>query len=131
MASRAEADTYFTKRLNSKAWRDAGEADQGAALAQAEREINTLTFTQDPDGQSKDNAIYEQALFLLQMSSYDHERQRMQALGIIGGSVGKANEYSSAEIIRQKMSGVFICPSALSFLNNYIIKGKTRAGCLI
>lgn len=124
MADLAGANEYFSTRINSEAWDSAPDTDKTKALATAERQVNTLRLRPDVDTK-KDYAIYEQALFLLEMTSYDRERQRAQALGIIGGSVGDANEYSSAEIVRRKMAGITICPEALSLLGEYLL-GTTR-----
>lgn len=125
MADLAGANQYFSQRLNSQAWDSASQIDREKALATAERQLNTLRLRPDVDTKLKDYAIYEQALFLLEMTPYDRERQRAQALGIIGGSVGDANEYSSAEIVRRKMVGITISPEALSLLGEYFL-GTTR-----
>jgi hypothetical protein len=124
------ADQYFSSRIHSEAWISASEADKTKALATAERQITTLRLRSDIDGQTKNYAIYEQALFLLSLNNYDRERQRVHALGVIGGSVGEANEYSSAEIVRRKMDGITICPEARSFLAEYLEPARVRMGDL-
>lgn len=43
----ADADTYFTTRLNSDAWDDATDAEQTAALTMASKAIDQLNFAGD------------------------------------------------------------------------------------
>jgi len=66
------------------------------------------------------DATCEQALALLSMTTYDRERERAHAAGVIGGSIGDANEYSSAEIVRGKMRGTRLCPEARQLLLPYL-----------
>lgn len=129
MADLTAANEYFATRLNSQTWDASSDADKTKALATAERQINTLPLAADLRPDKKAYATHEQALFLLSLTDYERERQRSHVLGVIGGSIGNANEYSSAEIVRRKMSGPAICPEALAFLG---IRGSglTRAGGL-
>ena len=115
-----EANAYFATRINSDTWDTATDANKTKALATAERQLES--FKSRVDSTRFYYAIYEQALFLLQLTAYDLDRQKAQALGIVGGSVGSANEYSSAEIVGRKMGGITICPDALSHLRGPGIK---------
>lgn len=114
------ANQYFNTRLNADAWDGATDTNKTKALATAERHLQQ--YKDRVDAARFSYAIYEQALFLLQMTDFDRERQRTQVLGIVGGSVGRVSEYSSADIVRQRMSGVTICPEALSYLRGPGIK---------
>lgn len=125
-----QAEQYFSTRIHSEAWESASAETKAKALATAERQINTLKLRRDVDMVAKQNAIYEQALFLLQLTPYDIERQKAQALGVIGGSIGNANEYSSAEIVRSKMQGLTIAPEAQVLLAEYVSVQRSIGGGL-
>lgn len=125
MATVAEASCYFATRLYSDAWDQASSATRAKALATAERHISTLRLREDVDLRVKAEAIYEQALWLLSATAYQRTREVEMARGIVGGSIGDASEQSSEAIVRRLMSGVQICPEALSLLNDYILRYRT------
>lgn len=66
------------------------------------------------------DACCEQALFLLSLTEYDRSRNRRHVLGVVGGSVGDANEYSAANIVRAKQQKTVICPEARELLQQYL-----------
>lgn len=132
-----EADTYFATRLHAEAWSSASDADKQKALDMATRQIDRRplkgernendqanAFPRYPDTevpQVVKDATYEQALWLLSLTDYERNRQKQHVLGVIGGSVGDANEYSSAELVRRKMAGTTLCPEALELLRPWLL----------
>jgi hypothetical protein len=136
-ATTEEANTYFASRLHIEAWMRASTCDKGKALDMATRAIDRTPlkgvkasydqanqFPRYPDTtvpQAVKDATCEQALWLLSLTEYERHRNRQHAMGIIGGSVGDANEYSSAEIVRRKMQGVALCPEAREFLKPWLL----------
>lgn len=122
--SLSDANQYFSERLNTGTWDNASDADKTKSLAQAEKQVNTLRLREDVPATAVAEATYEQALFLLSLTAYDQERQRAHALGVIGGSVGDANEYSSAEIVRNNRRRPPISPETLFILEDYLIKHR-------
>lgn len=97
-------------------------ADPRAPGYSTERTFVILTgeYCEADVPQAVKDAVCEQALALLSMTAYDRERERAHAAGVIGGSIGEANEYSSAEIIRAKMRGARLCPEARQLLLPYL-----------
>ncbi|MGE5572940.1 MAG: hypothetical protein ACM3ZU_07990 [Bacteroidota bacterium] len=118
----AMANGYFLSRLHSEAWDQATLQDREKALVTAERQVKTLRLRDDAPASAVSEAICEQALFLLSATDYQRKREANVVRGVIGGSVGDANEYSSVDIVRRKMAGVQICPEALSILGEYILR---------
>jgi hypothetical protein len=132
-----EANTYFSSRLHAEAWTQASTCDKGKALDMATRAIDRTPlkgvkasydqanqFPRYPDAevpQAVKDATCEQALWYLSLTDYERHRDRQHAMGVIGGSVGDANEYSSAGIVRQKMRGVGLCPEARELLRPWLL----------
>lgn len=118
----ADANTYFEDRLDADEWINADDTVKAKALITATRSIDrepligkkysddqTLQFPRLTDGASipqivKD-ACCEEALFLLQMTSYQKKREREHALGMVGASIGDASEYAQQSIVQQKTKG--------------------------
>lgn len=118
----AMANSYFLTRLHTEAWDQATPADREKALATAEKQVRTLRLREDVPASAVNEAICEQALWLLGTSEYDRKRDMAMAKGIVGSSLGSAHEYSELSVVKQKMAGVQICPEALSILGEYIVR---------
>lgn len=86
-------------------------------------QVMTGEYCESAVPQAVKDAQCEQALWLLSLTTYDRERSRAHALGVIGGSIGNANEYSSAEIVKARMRGSRLCPEALDLLRSYLAGG--------
>lgn len=122
----AEATQYFATRLDSEAWEKADDLTRGAALATATRRINMQRLRRKwtgPDNapQAVKDACCEEALFLLAMSADDKMTQRKQALGIVGASVGDANEYAQQSVVQARAQGAqrLLSPDARALLAPY------------
>lgn len=112
----AEASEYFSAHLFADAWNAAAGTRRLAALAQAERDIMSLNFPRGVGGppyRTVQNAICEQALFLLQRTPSDRERARAQQAGVKSRGVGDAREDYNCKIQR-------ISPDALQYLQGYV-----------
>lgn len=114
------ADAYFGTRLNSRAWDNACAGDKLKALLTADRHIANLGLKNDTPSQNREYAVYEQAIFLLEMSDYDYARRRNQAAGIVEESIGKASQKSTEALIKQAQAGAVISPLAMDYIRDYI-----------
>src|SRR4051812_18433186 len=118
----ADADAFFVDALGADAWDTAEAATKAKALVTATRDIDRRGFLgkraatdqvlqfprcqmtaggwvcDDTFPQAVLDATCEQALFLLGMTAYERDRKRQHTLGVIGGSIGSTNEYSSDAI---------------------------------
>jgi len=63
----------------------------------------------------------EQALWLLQQTEYDRARLKDQVNGIIGGSIGAANEYSNPGFVAESRNRRTLCPDAREFLKPWLL----------
>ncbi len=70
--------------------------------------------------QAVKDACCEEALFRLAYTEYELHRERQHALGIVGGSVGRANEYSVQAIVQAKRKGFGLCPDAYELLKPFL-----------
>lgn len=66
------------------------------------------------------NACCEQALFLLGLTDYERHRNKQHVLGIVGGSVGTANEYAGQAQAQTNRRVTILCPEARELLRPYI-----------
>lgn len=55
--------------------------------------------------QAVKDATCEEALFLLELTDADYERQRLQAQGIVGRGAGDGNEYAQQSFVQQRATG--------------------------
>jgi hypothetical protein len=74
------------------------------------------SFTDDGIPQAVKDATCEQALFKLSLTAYERDRARQQAQGIIGGSVGPANEYSTNAYITANRFQTVLAPEVYVLL---------------
>lgn len=142
----ATATTYLADHIDGASWADATQQQQEAALVSATRAIDRLLLRGAPaeDGQSlafprKEmtgygwhvqravpqavlDAVCEQALFLLSLTDYDRDRLRQHALGVIGGGIGAANEYSDTTLVRRNQAREPICPAARQLLARFVAR---------
>ena len=72
-------------------------------------------------------ACCEQALFLVGLTAYDRARQKGHAMGVIGGSLGPANEYSAQAFVAQNRKKPVLCPDAKALMGHYIA-GAVKIG---
>lgn len=66
------------------------------------------------------DACCEQALFLLGLSDYERYRNKQNVLGIVGGSVGNANEYAGQSQAQTNRRSTILCPEARELLRPYL-----------
>jgi hypothetical protein len=86
MATVAQANAYFSERLNTEVWDAADDPTKTKALAQAERQLEP--YRNRVDGTRFLYAVYEQALWFLQ----GDKRAELQQAGVQGFSIGSASE---------------------------------------
>lgn len=108
-----QATEYFSTRLNTDAWDAADTFTKTKALAQAERDISTVQMAKHPPATIHLAAVCEQALFLLDRTSADMERIKVQQTGVKYRWVGDA---------REDYTGAYshICSEAMQFIGPYI-----------
>src|SRR5688572_11338088 len=140
----ADAAGYFADRLDADAWHDVTEDRQSAALITATKQIDRqplmgkrstsdqhLQFprcTMTAEGWLCDDAVpdivkdatCEQAFFLLALNDYERDRLRQHTLGVIGNSLGNANEYSNSMMVRQNRARTILCPEAKELLRGWL-----------
>jgi hypothetical protein len=105
-------------------WGAADEQKRTRALETASRHIDATPLIVIPAivPDAMKNACCEEALFLLSMSDWDKTRLRENALGLVGQSMGDANEYSQQTVVQNiatKGIGV-LSPIAKRMLRPYI-----------
>lgn len=66
------------------------------------------------------DACCEQALFLLELTDYELYRNKQHVLGIVGGSVGSANEYAGQSQAQTNRKSTVICTEARELLRSYL-----------
>ncbi|NLW89993.1 MAG: hypothetical protein GXY34_00105 [Syntrophomonadaceae bacterium] len=66
------------------------------------------------------DACCEQALFLLGLTDYERHRNKQQVLGMVGGSVGNANEYAGQSQAQSNRRSTVLCPEARELLRPYL-----------
>lgn len=66
------------------------------------------------------DACCEQALFLLGLSDYERHRSKQHVLGIVGGSVGSANEYAGQSMVQTNRKNTPLSPEARELLRPYL-----------
>lgn len=86
------------------------------------RGVQVSTYTDSGIPENVKKAVCEHAIFLLSLTAYERDRTRHQAQGIIGGGMGKANEYSNADFVAAARAGSVIAPEALRLLGNYLAR---------
>lgn len=121
----ANADTYFSTRLNATAWTSATSGAKTAALTTAQNDIfasGIFTFVdadgndlaEDPTNAMK-HAVCEQALFLL--ANPDAERRiALQAQGVTAAGIVE-------EQYRGGVPSIVITPRAMALLQTYGVSG--------
>lgn len=141
-----DASAYLGGSLSTAAWDAATPDERERALIQATRQIDRLPLRGAPaeEGQALGfprrqitgygwavqsavpqavlDAVCEQAAWLLTLTNYDHERLREHSLGVIGGSLGEANEYSDTTLVRRNQSREPLCPAARQLLAPFIAR---------
>lgn len=66
------------------------------------------------------DACSEQALFLLGLTDYERHRNKQHVLGIVGGSVGSANEYAGQMQVEGNRKATVLCPEVRELLRPYL-----------
>jgi hypothetical protein len=66
------------------------------------------------------SACCEQALFLLGLTDYERHRNKQQVFGVVGGSVGAANEQASESAVTTNRRNTVLCPEARELLRSYL-----------
>lgn len=149
-----EAKTYFAGRLNTAPFMASPPEQQAAALEQATRDLDRLRWRgqkADPNQpnawprvfprttsdygaiwaseaitpQEIKDATCEQALFLLSLTPYEWERRRQHVLGMVGGSVGSANEYSALALVQEAQRRPPMSPEALALVRRWLAGAVT------
>lgn len=144
----AQATTYCADRLDADAWTNATEQQKSAALITATKRIDmqrlrgvkadsaqALQFPRryPVDGgyvvdedvpQVVLDATCEEALFMLSLNAWDKQRERQHALGVVGQSVGDANEYAQQTVVQAKATGGqgLLSPVARQLLAPYMVR---------
>lgn len=131
---KAKALVTATRQLNALTWLGTKAADdQPHAFPRtywAPPTMNAMTRTGGTGGKWSQDSIpqevldgcCEQAMFLLAQTAYDRGRARAQANGIIGGGLGKANEYSNAELVTANRTGPVICPDTMRLVGPFLAR---------
>ena len=112
----ATADAYFETRLHSEAWEQASPSDKAKALATAERQIGTLQLHELTPGSARNEAICEQAVWLLAASDYQRKLEADLARGLVSRSVGSASE----QYTPRAAGRIPLAPMALALLDGWI-----------
>lgn len=111
----ATADAHFETRLHSEAWEQASPTDRVKALATAERQIGTLQLHELTPSNVRNDAICEQAIWLLAASDYHRKLESDLARGLVSRSVGSASEqYTPCAAGR-----IPLAPMALALLDGW------------
>ena len=112
----ATADAYFETRLHSEAWEQASTSDKAKALATAEREIGTLQLHELTPGAVRNEAICEQAVWLLAATDYQRKLESDLARGLVSRSVGSASE----QYTPRAAGRIPLAPLALALLDGWM-----------
>ena len=113
MPSLAAANDYFSKRLWTKEWDDSNDEKRKSALAHAQREIDALNCSSKMSREDYEKAIYEQAIFLLNLGPEDRKRLNLQAQGV--QSVNISQSVSETYV----SNGIAYAPTVHHFINKY------------
>jgi len=119
MSELTEATTYFTTHLDNSIWTAAADPVKTAALTTAEAEINALPLRSTIPEETKNKAIFEQAMFRLK---YSDKRESLQAQGVKSVSVSGGASESYAKL----MFGISVAPRAKMFLIGWFAVGAIR-----
>ena len=112
----SQAEAYFAARLYAEAWEQATPANKTKALATAERQIGTLQLHELTPSNVRNDAICEQAIWLLAASDYHRKLESDLARGLVSRSVGSASEqYTPCAAGR-----IPLAPMALALLDGWI-----------
>lgn len=90
MPTLAAANTYFSKRLWIEEWDNSNDEKKKAAIAHAQREIDALNFSSRMSKEDYDKAIFEQAIFLLNLGPEDRKRLNLKAQGVQSVSISQS-----------------------------------------
>jgi len=112
----ATAEAYFETRLHSEAWEQASTSDKTKALATAEKQIGTLQLHELTPGAVRNEAICEQAVWLLAASDYHRKLEADLARGLVSRSVGSASE----QYTPRAAGRLPLAPMALALLDGWI-----------
>ena len=112
----ADANAYFETRLHSEAWEQASPSDKAKALATAERHIGTLQLHELTPGSVRNEAIYEQAIWLLAATDYHRKLEADLARGLVSRSVGSASE----QFTPRAAGRIPLAPMALALLDGWM-----------
>lgn len=135
----AGAEAYMRRISTTRkaAWSAAVDADKEAALMEASlvidrqqlRSVPTTTTqalafprageTEIPTAVA--NAVCEQALYVVQLNAADIRREKRMMQGVIGGSIGDANEYSDQRNVAGRQRESFLCPGAREWLRTWLV----------
>ena len=119
MPTLEEANQYFTAHLEKETWEAACPKEKAGALATAEAEIKSLPLRPNADPERIQKAIYEQAVFRLQV---DGKRERLQAQGVKAANIA----YGPQENFGALVYGIALAPRAKLFLTGCFGVGVIR-----
>ncbi|SDI95784.1 hypothetical protein SAMN04515654_12123 [Halanaerobium congolense] len=121
MPTIAGADAYFSRRLWTSEWDDSNAEKKKAALAHAQREVDSLSFSSRMSREDYSRAVFEQAIFLLNLGPEDRKRLNLQAQGV--QSINISQSVSEAYIL----NGIAYAPTVQQLVKKY----KYQVGNLI
>ncbi|NQU44863.1 hypothetical protein HQ520_16355 [bacterium] len=118
----AEATTYFSTRLGSSDWTAASDADKTAALTTGQWQIESCGVYDFESGitptDAMQEAVCEQALFLLSDQEGQSKRESLQAQGVRSFTVSDFSESLAG------IRGIVIAPRAHIRLSEYNLGGS-------
>jgi hypothetical protein len=90
MPTLSEAERYYSERLWTENWEDANENTRKTALAHAKKDIDNLSSSSKFSTEDYKKAVFEQAIFLLDLGPEDLKRLSLQAQGVKSISLDKS-----------------------------------------
>jgi len=121
MPTIAAADTYFLMRLWTSEWDDSNDEKKKAALSHAKREVDSLNFSSKMSREDYNKAVFEQAIFLLNLGPEDRKRLNLKAQGV--QSINISQSVSETYVI----NGIAYAPTVQQLVKKY----KYQVGDLI
>lgn len=119
-----QANAYFDTRLHAEAWDSASASDRNKAIATADREISALLryhANASAPVPIYNEAVCEQALWLLRNTEGDLKLIRAIAQGVTSRRVGDAGEtYNEQKAL--KTGGMDISPQAMLLLQPFLLR---------
>ncbi len=115
------ANNYFNNRLWTDEWDNSTDGKKNAALTMALNQVDSLSVVNRMSTEDYNKAVFEQALFLLQLGPEDRQRLKMQSQGVERISI--SGGVSEAYVI----DGIAYCATVRQLIKKY----KFQVGDLI